>query len=67
MERPNRIAVIGAGFMGTVIATLYARYGYDVRLHDAIPSMLDSYNERALPIGASLANADQPANRFSKE
>ncbi len=64
MERPNRIAVIGAGFMGTVIATLYARYGYDVRLHDAMPSMLDSYRERALPIAASLASLDQPAESF---
>jgi 3-hydroxybutyryl-CoA dehydrogenase len=66
MERPNRITVIGAGFMGTVIATLYARYGYDVCLHDAMPSMLDTYDERALPIAASLAGVEQPAESFLK-
>jgi 3-hydroxybutyryl-CoA dehydrogenase len=49
------ITVVGAGFMGTVIATLYARYGYRVRLTDVAPEALKSFRERARPIAASLA------------
>lgn len=55
MEQPQRITVIGAGFMGSVIATIYARYGFAVTLHDAVPAMLDTFPERALPIAHSLA------------
>jgi 3-hydroxybutyryl-CoA dehydrogenase len=55
MQDSKRIAVVGAGFMGTVIATLYARYGYEVALHDTAPQMLETYRERALPIAESLA------------
>jgi 3-hydroxybutyryl-CoA dehydrogenase len=62
MKGSKRIAVIGAGFMGTVISTLYARYGYDVMLHDSVPSMLDSYYERAMPIAVSLADDNHKAD-----
>jgi len=57
MQEQRKIAVLGAGFMGCAIATLYARYGYDVALHDINAAMLDSYRVRALPIAESLTDA----------
>ena len=48
------IAVVGAGFMGTVIATVYARHGYRVRITDVSPAALASFGERAEPIVSSL-------------
>jgi 3-hydroxybutyryl-CoA dehydrogenase len=56
--QPVHITVIGAGFMGCVIATIYARYGFDVVLHDAVPGMLGSFVERALPIAHSLRTSE---------
>ena len=53
----NQITVIGAGFMGTVIATIYARHGYDVVLHDTNEDALTSYAARAKPIAESLVTA----------
>jgi len=50
----NQITVIGAGFMGTVIATIYARHGYDVVLHDSNAEALASYTARATPIAEGL-------------
>lgn len=64
MQHSGRITVIGAGFMGTVIATLYARHGYKVALHDTATQMLKSYRERAVPIAESLADADHPVDRI---
>jgi 3-hydroxybutyryl-CoA dehydrogenase len=64
MQHSGRITVIGAGFMGTVIATLYARHGYKVALHDTATQMLESYRERAGPIAESLADADHPVDRI---
>jgi len=58
MGQPTPVTVIGAGFMGCVIATIYARHGFDVVLHDAMPGMLGSFAERALPIAHSLATAE---------
>ena len=58
MRQPTHITVIGAGFMGCVIATIYARHGFDVVLHDAVPGMLDSFAERALPIAHSLGTPE---------
>lgn len=55
----GRICVVGAGFMGCVIATLYARHGYEVVINDVVASMLDSYVERARPIAATFS--DDPA------
>jgi 3-hydroxybutyryl-CoA dehydrogenase len=50
------IAVVGAGFMGTVIATVYARHGYQVRITDASAKALDTFGERVKPIVSSLAD-----------
>ena len=58
MRQPTHITVIGAGFMGCVIATIYARHGFDVVLHDAVPGMLGSFAERALPIAHSLGTPE---------
>lgn len=66
MQNSKRIAVVGAGFMGTVIATLYARHGYHVALHDNVPGMLGSYRERAAPIAASLSEGEWSLDRILK-
>ena len=55
MDQPQHITVIGAGFMGCVIATIYARYGYAVTLHDSMPGTLETFTKRALPIAHGLA------------
>lgn len=52
--RGGRICVVGAGFMGCVIATLYAHHGYDVVLCDKEQSLLNNYAERARPIAATF-------------
>ena len=58
MTDNKRIAIVGAGFMGTVIAVVYARHGYDVVLHDTFAEALDGFAGRALPIARSLSEAD---------
>src|SRR4051794_13708438 len=50
------ITVVGAGFMGAVIGTLYARYGYRVRITDSMAQPLETFRERARPIAESLAH-----------
>ena len=50
----GKICVVGAGFMGCVIATLYSHHGYEVAICDSDPAMLRSYHDRANPIAASL-------------
>jgi 3-hydroxybutyryl-CoA dehydrogenase len=62
MNQPHNITVIGAGFMGCVLATIYARHGYAVTLHDAMPHALETFRERALPIALSLATAEHAAH-----
>ena len=57
-RQPVNITVIGAGFMGCVIATIYARHGFDVVLHDAVPGMLSSFAKRAIPIAHSLGTPE---------
>jgi len=57
-RQPVNITVIGAGFMGCVIATIYARHGFDVVLHDAVPGMLSSFAKRAIPIAHSLSTPE---------
>ena len=61
MQQPKNIAVIGAGFMGCVIATIYARHGYTVVLHDTMPAALENFRERALPIAHGMASAADSA------
>jgi 3-hydroxybutyryl-CoA dehydrogenase len=56
------IAVVGAGFMGTVIATIYARHGYRVRITDASPEALETFGERAKPIVSSLVDEQMDAD-----
>jgi 3-hydroxybutyryl-CoA dehydrogenase len=56
VRRP--IAVVGAGFMGAVIATLYARYGYPVRLTDIVDQNLETFRDRARPIAEALAGSE---------
>lgn len=64
MDQPQHITVIGAGFMGCVIATIYARYGYAVTLHDSMPGALATFIERALPIAHSLATPQDPPEQI---
>jgi 3-hydroxybutyryl-CoA dehydrogenase len=64
MQNSNRITVVGAGFMGCVIATLYARHGYNVVLHDTQAAMLESYRDRARPIAEILANEKHSAEKI---
>lgn len=59
MKYTGKVTVVGAGFMGAVIATLYARYGYDVALHDTSSEALASFRSRAEPIAASLVTAGE--------
>lgn len=54
--RGGTICVVGAGFMGCVIATLYARHGYAVVLCDTDAAMLDSFADRARPIATSFVS-----------
>lgn len=58
MDTNKQITVVGAGFMGGVIAPIYAQHGYEVVLHDADPQVLASFAARARPIVASLLPAD---------
>lgn len=51
----GQITVVGAGLMGTAIATLCAGYGYRVRVCDPAQAMLDSFAERAGPVAAYLS------------
>jgi 3-hydroxybutyryl-CoA dehydrogenase len=60
VKRP--ITVVGAGFMGSVIATLYARYGYKVRVTDVVAKSLETLRERSRPIAESLAHAGADAD-----
>lgn len=62
MNQPRNITVIGAGFMGCVIATIYARFGYAVTLHDSAHASLESYRERAHPIATGLATTRDSAD-----
>ena len=56
-ERPERIAVVGAGLMGTSIGLDWARAGFDVTIYDADADRATSAARRAREIGASLAGA----------
>lgn len=60
----GKIAVIGAGFMGSVIATIYAHHGYRVALHDTQPDMLRGFRDRAHPIARTLAGEDRAADQI---
>src|SRR5436309_3483774 len=55
-DSKRTITVVGAGFMGTVIATVYARYNYRVLMTDIAPKALETFRERARPIAESLVD-----------
>jgi 3-hydroxybutyryl-CoA dehydrogenase len=57
LNTSNRIAIIGAGFMGSVIAALYARHGFGVALHDSSQEMLKSFRDRVRPIVETLSDS----------
>jgi len=52
----GKVCVVGAGFMGSVIATLYAHHGYEVVVCDSQASMLETYAQRARPIAESFTD-----------
>jgi 3-hydroxybutyryl-CoA dehydrogenase len=56
MALDKSIAIIGAGAMGTAIATLNAAHGYKVNLYDSDAGALKRLRERAAPIARSLAH-----------
>lgn len=56
MDIDDKITVIGAGLMGTSIATLCAAHGYRVVLHDQDQSILKSFRARATPIARHLSS-----------
>jgi len=56
-ERRERIAVVGAGLMGTSIGFDWARAGFDVTIYDADGERATSAPKRAREIGASMARA----------
>jgi 3-hydroxybutyryl-CoA dehydrogenase len=62
MNAERRIAVIGAGMMGTAIATLCAAHDYDVALCDSNAAMLESFPARALPIAQYVCGKDRTAD-----
>jgi 3-hydroxybutyryl-CoA dehydrogenase len=53
----ERIAVVGAGLMGTSIALDWARAGHEVAIYDADPERVRSAPERAAGIGRALVEA----------
>src|SRR6516165_3302824 len=59
------ITVVGAGFMGTVIATLYARHGYRVWITDVESQALDTFRERANRLLPRLLMTNSIPTRFS--
>jgi 3-hydroxybutyryl-CoA dehydrogenase len=55
MTTKGRIAIVGAGLMGTVIAALCAARGHQVGLYDENRKSLDGFADRARPILSQLA------------
>ena len=58
------VAIVGAGFMGTAIATLCAAHGYRVVLNDTNDKMLQGFRERANPIARQLAGSARTADEI---
>lgn len=53
-ERRERIAVVGAGLMGTSIALDWARAGFSVTIYDSDGERVDTTTRRAREIGQAL-------------
>ena len=59
MNINDKITVIGAGLMGTSIATLCAAHGYRVVLNDQNPGILATFHTRAASIAHHLASTQR--------
>ena len=57
-ERRAKIAVVGAGLMGTSIALDWARAGFDVAVYDSDMDRVDSLTRRSREIGQALVEAE---------
>ncbi len=57
-ERRERIAVVGAGLMGTSIGLDWARAGFSVTIYDSDPDRIDSLTRRAREIGQALVESE---------
>ncbi len=64
MTTKGTITVVGAGLMGTAIATLGAAHGYKVMLHDKSEGLLESFPSRAAPIAQYLAGPSRTAEEI---
>lgn len=42
----KRIAIIGAGLMGSGLAAVFARGGHEVQITDAMPQSLETVRQR---------------------
>jgi 3-hydroxybutyryl-CoA dehydrogenase len=58
IERRARIAVVGAGLMGTSIGLDWARAGFDVAVYDSDAERVDSLTRRAREIGQALVETE---------
>jgi 3-hydroxybutyryl-CoA dehydrogenase len=56
-DRRERIAVVGAGLMGTSIGLDWARAGFNVAIYDSDPDRVNTVTRRAREIGQSLVEA----------
>jgi 3-hydroxybutyryl-CoA dehydrogenase len=54
MSKPERIAIVGAGLMGTGIAAVFASRGHQVILHDPLPGALDAAPRRVRSVLSDL-------------
>ena len=66
MEQPDsttRIAILGAGLIGTAWAALFRHHGFDVRIWDPAPEALDSAEARMTIPLAQLAEIASDAGR----
>src|SRR5690349_572311 len=57
-ERGDRIAVVGAGLMGTSIGLDWARAGFSVAIYDSNPDTVSSLTRRAREIGQALVESE---------
>jgi 3-hydroxybutyryl-CoA dehydrogenase len=64
MSTKETVTIVGAGNMGTAIATLCSAHGYRVVLNDQSEKMLDSFAERAGPIARALAGTTRNPNEI---
>jgi 3-hydroxybutyryl-CoA dehydrogenase len=58
--------VVGAGFMGTVVATIYAVHGYEVALCDRQQVLLDGFADHAITIASALVVKEKAQDLLSR-